>query len=67
MDFCESIPISARTERMVDQLSGAATSVAANYRAARLPAAAQELHAEALELTKIFARSAGTARKRHRK
>jgi four helix bundle protein len=100
--LCEPIHITAETERHIGQLIGAATSVAANYRAARRarshaeftarigvvaeeadeseywlgravrfrygdPIEAKRLHEEALELTKIFARSAGTARSRRRK
>ena len=102
MAFCQPISITAKTERVIGQLIGASTSVAASYRAARrarshaeftakigvvaeeadeseywLGAAvrqklgdrstARTLHAEPLELTKIFARSAQTARSRRRK
>jgi four helix bundle protein len=100
--FCRTIVPSAEAGRTIDQLCGAATSVAANYRAARrarshaeftakigvvleeadeseywlglalrhrygAQGAAKKLRQEALELTKIFARSAATARSKHRK
>jgi four helix bundle protein len=99
VEFCEPIPITAKTERFLKQLTGAATSVGANYRASRRArshaefaakigvvaeeadesefwlaravrygygesATARRLRNEALELTKIFARSAKTARSR---
>src|SRR5436190_12941441 len=35
VDFCEAIPIDPRTARFVDQLTGSANSLGANYRAAR--------------------------------
>jgi len=102
LEFLPTIVLSPVTNRVIDQLGGAATSIAANYRAARRArshaeftakigvvaeeadestywlglavrhlygdrAAAKKLSEEALELTKIFARSASTARSKHRK
>ena len=102
VEFCEPIPVSTKTERFIKQLTAAATSVGANYRAARRARshaeftakigvvaeeadeseywlgravrhhygdleAAKRLYEEALELTKIFGRSSGTARARDRR
>ncbi len=99
IDFLAAVPITARTGRFINQLTGSAGSVGANYRAARRarshakftakigvvaeeadesefwlaravrhrygdPALAEQLQAEALELTKILGRSAKTARSR---
>ena len=98
IDFLEPIPITAKTGRFINQLTGSAGSVGANYRASRRARShaefaakigvvseeadeseywlaravrhrygdtgtATRLHEEALELTKILGRSAGTARR----